>query len=186
MYMSCKLELNSPCNIQKGHSTWFARGTSVSFVICYLFPTIVQTKQHDSAITTWNREDCSIGIVNAEQSRCNTEFYSGKVWHVSHIVCPSCHSHSSNHCSDTLIVLSWVSWAIFFMTMAKLMLAMITSDLVWDVLFDDSSHLFYVFVLHQQKCMWGISLTLNLCRSQRLYWWWQQGPWSFCFNCFGR
>ena len=54
-------------------------------------------------------------------------------------------------------------------------------------LFDNSSHLFYVFVLYREKCMGGISLTLNLCRSQRWCRWWQlQRPWSFCFNCFGR
>ena len=49
-----------------------------------------------------------------------------------HIACPLCCSRSNNQCSDTLIVLHELSFMVdFFMTMIKLMLTLITSDLVW-------------------------------------------------------
>ena len=104
-----------------------------------------------------------------------------------HIACPLCCSRSNNQCSDTLIVLHELSFMVdFFMTMIKLMLTLIMSDLVWPN-YLITVPTYFVFVLYREKCMGGISLTLNLCRSQRWCRWWQlQRPWSFCFNCFGR
>ena len=86
---------------------------------------------------------------------------------ILHVLCIC--SRSNNQCSNTLIVLHELSFMVdFFMTM--IFIAYVDIDNVrFSVaeLFDNSSHLFYVFVLYREKCMGGISLTLNLCRSQR-------------------